>query len=348
MASGAFAAPGAFATPNGTAAPVAAPAVSGAWATGSVRPSSTTHPSFTGRLAARARGVADVLAERLGASAMEGLPVIQRADGTVGDVGTSWWHQAMGEDVAGGMPAGPSRRIGLALSVPVVEDEELSADLGILRERARTAAERTARLSVTRPAEVTARLALDVTAPSQPLDVTSPSGPLDVTSSTGLLGSTGQVALDVTDPVASRVGTAIGGDLADAPAVPNAKTGVDTRWDSGKHDLWSEALDALDERFAEQVAMGPDGSVPAFDVEADASGSLDEPDGLEPSTRFMAFKPQANHPEVTDTESYVSLLVNQELSRATSPSIREAFRERLRLIDGSTSAFPTCQLAMQG
>ena len=54
--------------------------------------------SFRSRMARRAEGVAATLRERMGASMMEGVPVIARADGTVADVGTSWWQTAVGED----------------------------------------------------------------------------------------------------------------------------------------------------------------------------------------------------------------------------------------------------------
>lgn len=46
------------------------------------------------KLRAKKRGVAEVLSERLGFAKefmMEGVPIIERADGTVGDVGTAWW-----------------------------------------------------------------------------------------------------------------------------------------------------------------------------------------------------------------------------------------------------------------
>ena len=36
--------------------------------------------------------------ERLDASKMDGVPVIARADGSVGDVGTSWWEASVGAD----------------------------------------------------------------------------------------------------------------------------------------------------------------------------------------------------------------------------------------------------------
>ena len=53
--------------------------------------------SFRDRMARRAAGVAATLRERLDRNMMEGLPVIERADGSVGDVGTTWWRQAVGE-----------------------------------------------------------------------------------------------------------------------------------------------------------------------------------------------------------------------------------------------------------
>ena len=52
--------------------------------------------TFRARMARRAEGVAATLRERMGASMMEGVPVIERADGSVGDVGTSWWQTAVG------------------------------------------------------------------------------------------------------------------------------------------------------------------------------------------------------------------------------------------------------------
>ncbi|EHF01225.1 hypothetical protein HMPREF1008_01705 [Olsenella sp. oral taxon 809 str. F0356] len=55
--------------------------------------------SFAERMAQRARGVREVLSERLGGDRFEGLPVIERADGSVGDVGTGWWNARMGDSV---------------------------------------------------------------------------------------------------------------------------------------------------------------------------------------------------------------------------------------------------------
>ena len=57
------------------------------------------HETLSARMAARARGVASVLHDRLGGDKFEGLPIIERADGSVGDVGTSWWNERLGESV---------------------------------------------------------------------------------------------------------------------------------------------------------------------------------------------------------------------------------------------------------
>lgn len=54
--------------------------------------------SWRERTVARAKGAAAVLLERLGKYPMDGLPIIERADGTVGDVGTAWWTKAVGEE----------------------------------------------------------------------------------------------------------------------------------------------------------------------------------------------------------------------------------------------------------
>lgn len=53
--------------------------------------------SFRARMAHRAQGVAATLRERMGANIMDGVPVIERTDGTVADLGASWLQQAVGK-----------------------------------------------------------------------------------------------------------------------------------------------------------------------------------------------------------------------------------------------------------
>ena len=123
------------------------------------------------------------------------------------------------------------------------------------------------------------------------------------------------------------------------------------RWSDQQQDLWAVALAALDERTNEDIAMAAANAVPApspasFDEE------LDEVDHLEPDTIFMAFKPQAGRPDVTDTESYVDMLVDQELARNESKSVRKlahhGIRKRFKVIDGGTADIPARHFALQG
>lgn len=74
--------------------------------------------SFRKRMATRAQGVAAILSARIGENRMEGLPVIERADGSVGDVGTTWWTNAVGPNISG------------PLNIPEEEQQSL-ADLSI-------------------------------------------------------------------------------------------------------------------------------------------------------------------------------------------------------------------------
>lgn len=54
--------------------------------------------TFRERMARRAGGVAAALTANFGRDMMDGLPVIERADGSVGDVGTSWWKTEVGQE----------------------------------------------------------------------------------------------------------------------------------------------------------------------------------------------------------------------------------------------------------
>ena len=51
-------------------------------------------------MVARAKGVREVLAERLGRDALDGVPIIERADGTTIDVTPSWFDQTLAPALA--------------------------------------------------------------------------------------------------------------------------------------------------------------------------------------------------------------------------------------------------------
>lgn len=91
-------------------------------------PASVNPNSYAERSQRRARGVRSLLSERIGNNFfMEGLPVIQRADGTVGDVGTAWWENTLSGTIThlGTTSAEDTARIGMR---PVDETSELEVD----------------------------------------------------------------------------------------------------------------------------------------------------------------------------------------------------------------------------
>ena len=290
------------------------------------------------RMAARAKGVASVLQERLGAAKMEGLPVIARADGSVGDVGEAWWDQAFGNEVrpATASVAGmESVNEGLADNSAVLFCAQTPAAAAAAKDLwVAQAAQAAARQQSTAPAKAAQP------APSASSQPAQPAAPQPAPSASAHPASVAVEPRRDREVIATR--------LAD-PAEAFPAQGQ--RWSDQQQDLWAVALAALDERTNEDIAMAAANAVPApspasFDEE------LDEVDHLEPDTIFMAFKPQAGRPDVTDTDSYVDMLVDEELARNESKSVRKlahhSIRKRFKVIDGGTADIPARHLALQG
>ena len=277
------------------------------------------------RMVSRAKGVARVLGERLEASHMDGLPVITRADGTVGDVGELWWDDALGDSQVTGVSQTTFA------GTPGV-NESLADNSAVLFtaqtvDEARAAYDtwRQASAPVATPAAQAPEAAAQASA--------APSDPAQPTARAVPAFQTPEQASQPTWSPAIR---------EEIHAVPQVELDQEERWSDKQQDLWAVALAALDERFDEQVAMGPEEG-PVFSGSAfdeDGGDSLDEPEGLEPSTEFLSFRPQAGHPEVNNTDSYVNLLVDQEFNRSKSKAVRKSYRDYLRLIDGGTSELP--------
>lgn len=109
------------------------------------------------RMSKRARGVRSVLSERLAKDSMDDLPVITRADGTVGDVGTDWWEREHGKDI--------SRDLSLPISddysvvQPAIDDVPFAAS--VTASRRSFAAEAIAQAARPRPdrSEISSRIA---------------------------------------------------------------------------------------------------------------------------------------------------------------------------------------------
>ena len=102
--------------------------------------------TFRERMSLRAQGVAATLKARMGASMMDGIPIIERADGSVGDVGTVWWTQAVGADAIikdSGFAESATDPAGIA-----IPSDFSQGDLGRLKQeserRARSIADRVA------------------------------------------------------------------------------------------------------------------------------------------------------------------------------------------------------------
>ncbi len=348
------------------------------------------------RMAQRAKGVAGVLSERLGASKMDGLPVIARADGSVGDVGENWWNDAFGKEVRPvGEPVSGLRGVNEAMAEnsAVLFTAQTYQQAQAAKQTQQVRAAQQAPQQAYRPSSRPVSPQAKAQAQAQPEGQVKASGAPQAAQA-GAQGTpqparvpqvqnrpvrAPQVGMN---PAATRAPQASVKPVAAQQAAPSQQAGQPmvartdrasiaerlgdpkvafpdkkaTRWSDQQQDLWQVALAALDERTNEEVAMRaaaqpvPVTFTPGFD-------ELDEPDHIEPVTQFMAFKPQAGKPDVVDAESYVDMLVDQELSKSESPAVRKLARHGIRdffkVVDGGTHGFrPTSptqpgHLAMQ-
>ncbi len=269
------------------------------------------------RMSSRAKGVAEVLSERLNASRMSGIPVIERADGSVGDVGEPWWDEAVAAHE--GVASGPRPEAPTPAPVP---SSPASAAQSVA------------------PAWV------------EPQERTYASASPAAAGPTPAVASQATRVMPSRDIISARIASpaldAAPGASVPANVTASAASAAGQRWDEEHQDLWAVALEALDERYQEQIGMGPDPDPePVFSDDLGDGATLDEPDGLERSTKFMTFRPQAGHPEVTDADSYVNLLIRQEFAKSRSAHrlARRSFREHLKVIDGGTGEEPTSRLS---
>lgn len=272
--------------------------------------------TFAERMSARAKGVASVLSERLGAAKMDGLPVIARADGSVGDVGESWWDEAFGADV----------RTVASTSFGGQSVEDTMAGNSAVLFTAQTPAEAAAARAVWQSQQAgTPQPAAEPQAPTASQGTPTPRPAAPASDAPTVRQQAQARPCSVRDELDARLGNP-------EEAFPEKK-----RYTDEQQDLWAVALAALDERYEEQVNMAAPAPAPA-PMPASAE-MLDEPEGLAADTAFIPFRPQAGHPEVVDTDSYVDLLVDQELARNESASVRRLARHKIRdyfkVIDGT-------------
>lgn len=104
--------------------------------------------TFRERMACRAKGVAAALSSRIGSGMMDGLPVIERADGSVGDVGTSWWTTEVGRE-----------RVDANTGLAADEVAQISIPSSFSADAARTALEAARKQQSRSRADIASRLA---------------------------------------------------------------------------------------------------------------------------------------------------------------------------------------------
>ena len=99
------------------------------------------HESFKERMMTRAQGVREILSSRLSKNRYSDIPVIERADGSVGDVGEAWWSACVDEElqktgklagspvaqVAGSVSAVTASAPAPAASVPALAPQALAS-----------------------------------------------------------------------------------------------------------------------------------------------------------------------------------------------------------------------------
>lgn len=283
--------------------------------------------TFAERMSARAKGVASVLSERLGAAKMDGLPVIARADGSVGDVGESWWDEAFGADV---------RTVASASFGGQSVEDTMAGNSAVLF-TAQTPAEAAAARAVWQSQQVGASQGVSSQQPGTPQPAAEPQAP---TASQGTPAPRPTAPASDAPTVRQQAQArprSVRDELDARLGNPEEAFPEKKRYTDEQQDLWAVALAALDERYEEQVNMAAPAPAPA-PMPASAE-MLDEPEGLAADTAFIPFRPQAGHPEVVDTDSYVDLLVDQELARNESASVRRLARHKIRdyfkVIDGT-------------
>lgn len=281
------------------------------------------------RIAIQQQGVKVTLLQRLGArfsgSMMDGLPIIERADGSVGDVGTTWWEATVGPNITRGSLF-----------------ESLPDDPTAPQPQTPTPAEAQLRR---RHAEVVSRVAhLDLgmypeRRESEELSNKRDMWELALAALDEKLDNTGSVAVNIPSsapkPVVASVAVELTGQMvfATSDGIEVVKSNSASTTESGN----ANSKIATDAQVSNTPAakQAVSSAMPsAFDMD-----TLDEPDFLEPGTEVLHFRAPANHPEITDEKSYVAYLISDEEEKARSKRYGAHAKkyDYLRVIDGGTS-----------
>ena len=290
--------------------------------------------TFKQRLQLRAEGVAKILSERLGTNKFDDLPGIERADGSVGDVGTQWWNTRMGDAV---------RKVGSLRDIP---DFDFSA------------------ATLSQPAQVQPSVGLAEEVQPASAQIQSASAPLPLSRSKARIDTVKR-----SETIAARVANVNIGqypakrtvdELDHADLWEAALTSMNNRIDEPKafsdipvipaqyDDIDGAAIEpslvvpaetssaplpasasaaALDETVYAPMSLELNTTAKAAEIPqatpstskftdiVGATDTLDDPNHIEPKTGFIPFKISANHPEIIDASSYVDFLIRDEVAR---------------------------------
>lgn len=325
--------------------------------------------TFKQRLQLRAEGVAKILSERLGTNKFDDLPVIERADGSVGDVGTQWWNTRMGDAV---------RKVGSLRDIP---DFDFSA------------------ATLSQPAQVQPSAGLDGEVQSAATQVQSADAPLPLSSSKARIDmvkrsetiaarvanvNIGQYPakrsveeLDhadlweaaltsmnnrIEDPKAASHVPVVSAQYDDIDGAPIEPSLVVPAEPSSAPVPASVPAAALDETVYAPMSLELNTTAKAAEIPqvtpstheftdiVGATDTLDDPDHIEPKTGFIPFKISANHPEIVDASSYVDFLIRDEVARhkkKVQEEARIAAAKKEQKLAAQKAAQKAAQLAAQ-
>ncbi len=287
---------------------------------------------FEQRQEAQKQGVRSILVERLGAifspnMMMDGLPVIERADGSVGDVGTTWWKAAVGDQMTheGSMeadfedPTQPQTDIPTPQKVMErrrhneVVSRIANIDFGLY-----PASRTPEQLNDRRDVWEIALAALDekISEASAHVPAVLPTAPKPVTASALRVSlDTGDVALKSDGQVATAApvdASSLG--IAPAVAAPESQATPVPTTSTQKQD------DLLD------------------DIIGFTKVSLDDPELPASHTEVMHFHVPGSQLGALDEKSYVEYLIADEMSRARHRGAHAKRYDYLHVIEGGTSA----------
>ncbi|MGI6755794.1 MAG: hypothetical protein ACOX4F_07285 [Atopobiaceae bacterium] len=279
--------------------------------------STAVHSSYAERARRRSRGVRSLLSERMGSNFfMEGLPVIQRADGSVGDVGTKWWENTLSGSITHLGAASPedSARLGMR---PVDETSEVEVDRAFVA-RMKGPAYRKARaheLAEDLPGFGAA--SADVLSPAMPAAAGAQNVPGAGSSRPAGRHSASTERRNVFVPRKVQVASPV-----DAPAPED----VGRERAVAENDIFEQALNAMDDKMPNMSVRTSDendtGVIPAA-VASKLAGSV-----------------LAAEQKDASVSQHADQLVQEELERNVSErSDRRADSRRagLRVLDGGTS-----------